>query len=156
MKARNAAIFYAETGSGKVRNHRQRWTDGVYQADSATSARAVRVDRPVAWLGGARGGLALAEEAPGRIFTLRPGASVSIHGTRVTVLGEAAPLGSYPYAQAAPSVRRALLTQARDAAFATWARRRQNQSLSRLTCQHDQPPQPATVDLTAYAPFLAL
>jgi hypothetical protein len=123
---------------------------------SATSARAVRVDRPVAWLGGARGGLALAEEAPGRIFTLRPGASVSIHGTRVTVLGEAAPLGSYPYAQAAPSVRRALLTQARDAAFATWARRRQNQSLSRLTCQHDQPPQPATVDLTTYAPFLAL
>jgi hypothetical protein len=123
---------------------------------SASSARAVRVDRPVEWLGGARSGIALAEDAPGRIFILPPGASVSIHGARVTALGESAPLGAFPYSQAVRSVRRALLSQVRHVAFATWARRRQNQSLSRLTCRHDQAPQPATVDLTTYAPFLAL
>ena len=33
---------------------------------------------------------------------------------------------------------------------------RENQSLSGLTCQHDQLPQPATVDLTDWLPFLAL
>jgi len=122
----------------------------------AASARAVRVDRSVDWLGDARNGIALSQDAPGRIFTLAPGKSVTIRGARVTALGEAAPLGAFPYTQAERSVRRALLTQVRHVAFATWARRRQNQSLSRLTCQHDQAPQPATVDLTAYAPFLAL
>jgi hypothetical protein len=121
-----------------------------------TTARLVRVDRPVSWLGGSRSGLALVQGSPVRIFALRPGASVSIRGARVTALGESAPLGSFPFKQAAPSVRRALLAQARDVAFATWSRRRQNQSLSRLTCRHDQAPQPATVDLTAYAPFLSL
>jgi hypothetical protein len=121
-----------------------------------TSARVVRADRPVTWLGGTRTGLALAPDAPGRIFTLRPGESISIHGIRVTASGETAPLGSFPYPQAARSVRRALVAQARHIAFATWARRRQNQALSRLTCRHDQAPQPATVDLTGYAPFLAL
>jgi hypothetical protein len=122
----------------------------------ATSARAVRVDRAVDWLGNARSGIALSQDAPGRIFTLAPGKSATIRGARVTALGEAAPLGAFPYAQAERSVRRALLAQVRHVAFATWARRRQNQSLARLSCQHDQAPQPATVDLTAYAPFLAL
>jgi len=122
----------------------------------ATGARAVRVDRPVDWLGNARSGIALSQDAPGRIFTLAPGKSATIRGARVTALGEAAPLGAFPYAQAERSVRRALLAQVRHVAFATWARRRQNQSLARLSCQHDQAPQPATVDLTAYAPFLAL
>ena len=103
-----------------------------------------------------RSGIALAQDAPGRLFALPPGGRATLHGARVTALGETAPLGSFPYAQAAPTVRRALLAQSRHSAFATWARRRQNQSLARLTCRHDQTPQPATVDLTTYAPFLAL
>ena len=106
--------------------------------------------------GSATRATALSQDAPGRIFTLEPGKSVTIRGARVTALGEAAPLGAFPYTQAERSVRRALLSQVRHVAFATWARRRQNQSLSRLTCQHDQAPQPAIVDLTTYAPFLAL
>ncbi len=121
-----------------------------------TTARAVRVDRPVSWLGEGRSGIALAQSAPARIFTMRPGESSTIRGAHVRALGEAAPLGSFPFRAAAPSVRRALLVQALDVAFATWSRRRQNQSLSRLTCRHDQPPQPATVDLTTYAPFLSV
>jgi len=53
-------------------------------------------------------------------------------------------------------VRRAFVAQERDAAFAIWSRQRQNQSLSSLTCQHDQSPQPATVDLTDWLPYLSL
>ena len=121
-----------------------------------TTARAVRVDRPVSWLADSRSGIALAQSAPARIFTVRPGESLTIRGAHVRALGEAAPLGSFPFHDAAPSVRRALLAQARDIAFATWSRRRQNQSLSRLTCRHDRPPQPATVDLTTYVPFLSV
>ena len=79
-----------------------------------------------------------------------------IDGVKVTVLGEVSPLASFPFAQAAASVRAAFVAQQKDAAFALWSRRHQNQSLSRLTCQHDQPPQPATVDLTEWLPFLSL
>jgi hypothetical protein len=71
-------------------------------------------------------------------------------------IGEAAPLASFPYAQAAPAVRRALTAQEKEDAFAVWSRRRQNQSLGRLTCRADQLPQPANIDLTEYVPFLAL
>ena len=71
-------------------------------------------------------------------------------------IGETAPLGSFPYAQAAPAVKRALQAQEKEDAFAVWSRRRQNQALSRLTCRQDQLPQPASIDLTEYAPFLAL
>jgi hypothetical protein len=35
-------------------------------------------------------------------------------------------------------------------------RRRQNQSLDALSCTHDQRPLPSAVDLTDWAPFLAL
>ena len=55
-----------------------------------------------------------------------------------------------------PRFATALVAQERHAAFAVWARRRENQSLGNLTCQHDQPPQPATVDLTDWLPYLSL
>jgi hypothetical protein len=127
-----------------------------YETYGSATARAVLVDGPVSWLGDGRRGIAVAEDAPGRIFTLRPGESVRIRGRRVTAVGEPAPLASFPLQEAARSIRHALLMQARDGAFATWSRRRQNQSLSRLTCRHDQAPQPSTVDLTASVPFLSL
>jgi hypothetical protein len=79
-----------------------------------------------------------------------------IAGVKVAVAGEVAPLGSFAFALAAPAVGAAFVAQQKDAAFAVWLRRRQNQSLSRLTCQHDQPPQPATVDLTDWLSYLSL
>ncbi len=127
-----------------------------YETYSASPARAVRTNQAVPWLGNARSGIALAEQAPQRLFALTPGATVLVDGVKITVLGEAAPLGSFPYGQAAPAIRRAIAGQEKHGAFATWARRRENQSLGRLSCQHDQLPQPATVDLTGFAPFLAL
>ena len=75
----------------------------------------------------------------------------------MTALGEAAPLGSFPLAQAAPSVRRAFVAQERACRVRDLgAPPPEPVALGSLTCQHDQPPQPATVDLTDYAPFLAL
>ena len=119
-------------------------------------ARPVRAAKAVPWLGNQRSGIAVAGVAPGRLLALAAGESVRIDGVKVTAAGETAPLGSFPFAQAAPSVRRALVAQERHAAFAVWARRRENQSLGNLTCQHDQPPQPATVDLTDWLPYLSL
>jgi len=110
----------------------------------------------VRWLGNARSGIALSQQAPGRLFGLADGASTVVLGVKLTVDGEVAPLGSFPFAQAAPAIRAAFIAQQKDAAFAIWSRRHQNQSLSSLTCRHDQPPQPATVDLTNWLPYLGL
>jgi hypothetical protein len=130
----------------------QRW----YDTYAAAPARPVRAARAVPWLGGRRSGIAVTGVAPGRLLSLAAGEKVKIDGVQVTAVGETAPLASFPFAQAAPSVRVAFLAEERDAAFAVWARRRANQSLGKLTCQHDQPPQPATVDLTDWLPYLSL
>ncbi|HEX4525606.1 MAG TPA: hypothetical protein VH108_02585, partial [Gaiellaceae bacterium] len=127
-----------------------------YATYGGTLARPVRAAKPVPWLGSLRTGIAVAGVAPGRLLALDAGEKVKIDGVQVTALGETAPLGSFPFVQAASSIRRALLAQERDAAFAVWARKRENQSLGSLTCQHDQPPQPATVDLTDWLPYLSL
>ena len=47
----------------------------------------------------------------------------------MTALGEAAPLAAFPFALAAPAVRAALVGELKGAAFETWVRRRENQSL---------------------------
>jgi len=130
----------------------QQW----YDTYSSTNARFVRAAEPVRWLGNARSGIALSQQAPGRLFGLADGASTVVLGVKLTVDGEVAPLGSFPFAQAAPAIRAAFIAQQKDAAFAIWSRRHQNQSLSSLTCRHDQPPQPATVDLTNWLPYLGL
>jgi hypothetical protein len=127
-----------------------------YDTHSASTARLVRTNRPVSWLGNVSSGVALVEQAPGRIFALNPGQVVTIDGVQVKVLGEAAPLASFPFEQAVPSVRPALVAEERSGAFATWIRRRQNQSLGKLSCERDQLPQPASVDLTEWLPFLSL
>jgi hypothetical protein len=130
----------------------QQW----YDTYSSTNARFVRAAKSEGWLGNARSGVALSQQAPGRLFGLADGASTVVNGVKLTVAGEVAPLGSFSFAQAAPAVRAAFIAQQKDAAFAIWSRRRQNQSLSKLTCQHDQAPQPATVDVTNWLPYLGL
>ena len=75
---------------------------------------------------------------------------------KVTAVGEVAPLAAFPFVLAAPAVRTALVGELKAAAFETWIRRRENQSLDDLACSHDQLPQPAAVDLTDWAPFLSL
>jgi hypothetical protein len=127
-----------------------------YATYESTLTRPVRSAKPVPWLGAAKAGLAIQGVAPGRLLSLDAGATVTIDGVEVTALGEPAPLASFPFAQAAPAIRKAFVDQLKAGAFATWIRRRQNQSLGSLTCQHDQQPQPEAVDLTDWAPFLSL
>ena len=119
-------------------------------------ARPVRSSKPEPWLGNSKTGVAIQGVAPGRLLALDAGASVTIDGVKVTALGETAPLASFPYAQAAPAIHKAFVDQLKSSVFATWIRRRQNQSLGSLTCQHDQQPQPEAVDLTDWAPYLSL
>jgi hypothetical protein len=130
----------------------QAWFDSY----DSKLARPVRAAKRVAWLGNAKSGLAIQGVAPGRLLQLDVGEKVKVDGVQVTALGETTPLGAFPFAQARPAVRKAFVDQERNAAFAQWVRARENQSLSGLTCQHDQLPQPATVDLTDWLPFLAL
>jgi hypothetical protein len=127
-----------------------------YASYESSLTRPVRSAKPVPWLGAAKTGLAIQGVAPGRLLGLAAGAKVTIDGVEVTALGEPAPLGSFPFAQAAPAIRKAFIDQLKAGAFATWIRRRQNQSLGSLTCQHDQQPQPEAVDLTDWAPYLSL
>jgi hypothetical protein len=117
-----------------------------YASHATVEARAVRVKKKVSLV------LAPAD----RIFGLAPGTSAKIGGVKVTALGEPAPLAAFPFALAAPAVRAALVRELKGAAFETWVRRRQNQSLDALSCTHDQRPLPSAVDLTDWAPFLAL
>jgi hypothetical protein len=77
-------------------------------------------------------------------------------GVKVTAVGDAAALGTFPLAPAAPSIRAALAANAREDAFRTWSSQRQNQALNRLECAKDDLPQPAPVDLTDWLPFLSL
>jgi hypothetical protein len=127
-----------------------------YATYGAAQARLVRTNKKVTWLGGMKRGVAVGREAPARLFALAAGTTVKIAGVKVTVLGETAPLGAFPLQQAAPSVRQALVDEAKAAAFEIWLRGRENESLDSLTCSHDQLPQPASVDLTDWLPFLAL
>jgi hypothetical protein len=117
-----------------------------YASHGATRARAVRV----------KGRVSVVLAPADRIFGLPAGKQATIDGVKLTPLGEAGPLGSFPLALAAPAVRAALVAEAKGAAFENWLRHRENQSLSTLACAHDQQPLPAAVDLTDWAPFLAL
>jgi hypothetical protein len=117
-----------------------------YASHATVQARTVRMKKKVSLV------LAPAD----RVFGLAPGASARIGGVRVTALGEAAPLAAFPFTVATPAVRAALVRELKGAAFETWVRRRQNQSLDALSCTHDQRPLPSAVDLTDWAPFLAL
>jgi len=126
---------------------------GSYDAEPA---RFVRTAKRVRWLGDRTTGVALRSTAPGRLFALPPGGKATIDGVEVTVLGESAPLGAFPIDAARSSIRASLAAQSREHAFTAWSARRQNQALSRLDCVKDELPQPATVDLTEYLPFLAV
>jgi hypothetical protein len=117
-----------------------------YASHASVQAREVRVKKKVSLV------LAPAD----RIFGLAAGRTIRIGNAKVTALGEVAPLAAFPFALAAPAVRAALVGELKAAAFETWIRRRENQSLDALACTHDQLPQPAAVDLTDWAPFLSL
>jgi hypothetical protein len=133
-----------------------RQIEAYYQTYAEAPARLVRATRALDWLGNRKSGLALSTTAPGRVFALRDGGQAVLDGVNVTAVGDAGPVGAFPLATAAPSIRAALAGHAREDAFRTWSSRRQNQALNRLECAKDDLPQPAPVDITDWLPFLSL
>jgi hypothetical protein len=137
-RAVEATLHVAPPTAGEV----QDW----YASHASVQARAVRMKKKVSLV------LAPAD----RVFALAAGRTVTIGGKKVTALGEVGPLAAFPFALAAPTARAALVGELKGAAFETWIRRRENQSLDDLACTHDQRPLPSAVDLTDWAPFLSL
>jgi hypothetical protein len=127
-----------------------------YATYAEEPARAVRATRPLPWLANRTQGVAVAATAPARIFRRPEGATTTIGGVAVTTTGDAAPLAAFPLSAAAPTIRAALVQQARRDALAAWTSRKENQALPRLACAKDDLPQPSPVDLTDWIPFLAL
>ena len=122
--------------------------------------RQVRADVVASWLGGRRRGFTLVPPGPLQLLTLPTALSASLVTTNgpveVTALDEVLPLGAVPLALARPAVRAALTAQARLQAVETWSVGAQSKALSRILCIGDVLPASATVDLSAYLPFLAL
>jgi hypothetical protein len=122
--------------------------------------RMVQSSPSPAWLGDQSQGLALSEVAPDWLFTLKTGKGGRVRTTTgvytVKALDDALPLGAVPLGQASKPIQAALRTFARGAAYDTWSISRQRFGLNDAICARDDLPQPASIDLTSYLPFLRL
>jgi hypothetical protein len=132
-----------------------------YTSYATMPARAVQTKPGAWWLGGRTSGIALQATAPPSVLTARPGAKpllvASPTGTvRVQVADPAMPLAAFPLSLAAPAVSAALKESARGAAFEKWLVNQQTGALRRTVCVRDELPSVEPVDLTVFAPFLAL
>jgi hypothetical protein len=107
-----------------------------------------------------RAGYALAEAAPQRLFSLPTGKTAhlaTLLGTfAVKPLGPSQPLGALPLPTVRTAIVAALRGFERAQAYERWTIARQNVVLNQTTCLRDQLPQPATIDLTEYLPFLRI
>jgi len=131
-----------------------------YSAYPELLVRRVRVSPSPPWLAGRGTGLALAEAAPQRLFSLPTGRKArlaTLLGTfAVRPLGPAQPLGALPLTSVRAAIVAALRGFEQAQAFERWTIARQNLVLSRTICLRDQLPQPAAIDLTQYLPFLRI
>ena len=122
--------------------------------------RAVRARPAPIWLGGRTTGLALRSLAPERVFTLPSRRRLNVFGPdrtyAVTALDEARALGAVPFPQARPAIAAALAAFARRASFDGWTTTKQQIAQAQALCRRDEVPEPGTVRLTAYLPFLSL
>jgi hypothetical protein len=131
-----------------------------YSAYPDLAVRLVRVSPSAPWVAGGTRGLAIAEAAPQRLFTLPAGRKAHVRtllGTfAVRALGPAQPLGSLPLPTVRAAIVAALRGFERAQAFERWTIARQNVVLNQTICLDDQLPQPAAIDLTEYLPFLRI
>jgi len=123
-------------------------------------ARLVQTSSGAAWLGGRKVGYALESTAPGALMGLptKRWSSVwsPLGAVRVRPLAPPEPLGGVPLASARPSIRAALIDQAREARFPQWVLGEERAAFPEGTCWRDRFPQTGEVDLTGYLPFLSL
>jgi hypothetical protein len=112
------------------------------------------------WLGGLRVGVAISSYAPQRVFEVPTGTRATLRSlagvVRIRALDEARSLASVSLAFARPAIRTVLASHARSDAVVRWSAGRQQALLSEATCRRDDLPQPGSVDLAAYLPFLEL
>jgi hypothetical protein len=131
-----------------------------YKSYPDLQARLVQAKPAPPWLANEAKGLALQDVAPDRLFVLATGKSESVltsTGTfSVKALQDASPLGAVPLGRARPAIAAALRSFARGAAFERWTVGKQRAALTTATCAQDDLPQPASVDLVQYLPFLRL
>jgi hypothetical protein len=112
------------------------------------------------WLGGRRVGIAISSYAPQRVFEVATGSRATVRSlagvVRVRALDDTRPLASLSLPQARAAIRTVLASHARSEAVVRWSALRQNALLDQATCRRDDLPQPGSVDLAAYLPFLEL
>jgi hypothetical protein len=122
--------------------------------------RQVKASPAPTWLDRKPQGLALSEVAPNWLFDIKTGRGGRVRTSEgvftVKALNDALPLGAVPLGQATPAIKAALRSFARGAEYERWSVGRQRFGLNSAICARDDMPQPAAVDLTAYAPFLRL
>jgi hypothetical protein len=152
-RARIAARLRASSPSARqIADYQQSYGD--------LQARFVQTSSGASWLGGRRVGYALQSTAPERLMALptRRWTSVwsPLGSVRVRPLGPPEPLGGIPLANVRPSIRAALVAQARQARFPDWLAVKQRAAMPHGTCWRDQFPEIGEADLTDFLPFLAL
>jgi hypothetical protein len=147
----------AATMSGRVPESEVRT---FYSSYPDLVVRPVKADPAPWWLGDRVRGLALVGVAPERVFSVPEGREavvVALDGSyTVTALGESATLGAVPLAQARPAIVAALSVFARRAGFERWTLARQRGMLPLTSCRQDVMPQPSTIRVTDFLPFLSL
>jgi hypothetical protein len=147
----------AATMSGRVPESEIRT---FYSSYPDLVVRPVKADPAPWWLGDRARGLALVGVAPESVFSVPEGKEavvIALDGSyTVTALGESATLGAVPLAQARHAIVAALTVFARRAEFERWTLARQRGLLPLTTCRQDVMPQPSTIRVTDFLPFLSL
>jgi hypothetical protein len=122
--------------------------------------RQVRASPSPTWLDRKPAGLALSEVAPDWLFDMKTGRVGRVRTSEgvftVKAMDNSLPLGAVPLGQAKPAIQAALRSFGRGAEYERWSVSKQRFGLNDAICARDDLPQPAAVDLTAYAPFLRL
>jgi hypothetical protein len=152
-RARIQAKFHVSGPSGgEISDFRENFGD--------LQARLVQAKTPAPWLGGRRSGYALASTAPPQLMSLGSGRWSRLWSPLGTIqvrpLGPPKTLSSLPLGSVRPSIRTALIDQAREEHFPVWLTAAQKAAFPEATCWRDQFPELGEVDLTNYLSFLAL
>ena len=133
---------------------------GFYLAYRDLRARRVHATPAPWWLGGKRQGFALETFVPENLFAAPAGRPVLVRTLAgryaVRPLESARPLATVPLSRARTSIVAVLTAAARDAKVLHWSATEQNRALRQAVCRRDDLPQPGSIELLSYLPFLAL
>jgi hypothetical protein len=131
-----------------------------YDSYPDMQVRPVSATPAPAWLGGRKRGLALSALAPDAVFTAPTGHRLGVltagGASTVRTLGDTVPLGSLPLGSVRGAIADALRHFAKADAYDRWTQSLQAKALDTAVCARDDLPQPGSVDLTEFLPFLQL